>query len=71
MHTWCWVSGTQSLRAGGWSGGLNLADKRCFLPAELRPLSLSVLFEDGVCEGVLLVEVVGDSNRLEDIEELS
>lgn len=53
MHTWCWVSGTQSLRAGGWSGGLNLAGERRFLPAELRSLWVSVLFEEGVCVGVL------------------
>lgn len=52
MHTSCWVSGTQSLRAGGWSGGLNLSVERRFLPTESR--SLSVLFE-GVCVGVLPV----------------
>lgn len=48
MHTWCLVSGTQSLRAGGWSGGWNLA----FFPWP-RSRSLSELLEDGVCVGVL------------------
>lgn len=52
MHTWCLVSGTQSLRAGGWSGGWNLAKERAFFPRP-RSLSLSELFEDGVCVGVL------------------
>lgn len=55
MHTSCWVSGTQSLRAGGCSGGWNLADEPRLLPAELRSFSLSVLFEEGVCVGVLPV----------------
>lgn len=54
MHTCCCVSGTQSLRAGGWSGGWNLAGERGFLPAELR--SLSMLLEGRVCVGVLPVQ---------------
>lgn len=61
MHTCCWVSGTQSLRAGGWSGGWNLVAERRFLPAEFRSLSLSVLFEEGVCVGVL---PINKHNRL-------
>lgn len=52
MHTWCLASGTQSLRAGGCSGGWNLAEESALFPST-RSLSLSELFEDAVCEGVL------------------
>lgn len=48
MHTRRWVSGTQSLRAGGWSGGWNLAGEMRFLQAEFRSHD-----EEGVCVGVL------------------
>lgn len=53
MQTCCWVSGIQSLRAGGLSGGWNLPGERPFLLAEPRSFSLSVLLEEGVCVGVL------------------
>lgn len=50
MQTCCWVSGIQFLRAGGWSGGLNFdTEARFRFSVEFR----SVLFEDGVCVGVL------------------
>ncbi|KAF3845315.1 hypothetical protein F7725_008478 [Dissostichus mawsoni] len=48
MHRSCLVSGTQSLRFGGCSGGWNFAEDRCFLPAELRSFSLSLLLEESV-----------------------
>lgn len=63
MQTCCWVSGTQSLRAGGWSGGWNLEGERRFLPAEFRSLSLSVLFEEGMCVGVLPVGINDRGNN--------
>lgn len=71
MHMCCLVSGTQSLRAGGWSGGWNLAGERRFFPAEIRSLSLSVLFEEEVCVGVLPVDDAGDSIRTDETEQPS
>lgn len=53
MQTSFLLSGTQSFRAGGWSGGWNFAGKRRFFSVQLRSLSLSDRLEEGVWVGVL------------------
>ena len=53
MQLSCWVSGTQSLRAGGCGGGWNCPSARRLRPADTRSLSRSALLTEEVCVGVL------------------